>query len=213
MLLNIKNNLARGVNTWQGYSLTDTRIKQQGNITMGKKTEQVIFSNYCDDSFSFNDAKEYCIERHLEDFPEETDWKPTDSEVWEEIYEQTEICWEDTQYELKKFFNDGSTYILTGSAGLWNGRSRGGIIVKNYNTLTRAWANVDSVKIFDEGGVFHIYGYHHDGTNCWEVKKLTKRGVEYLNRHEYDDPQTLHEKLWGKGYSVNLHYAKKVFGC
>jgi hypothetical protein len=102
---------------------------------------------------------------------------------------------------------------LTGTAGLWDGRAKGGAVIRNFNDLSRAWANVDYVKIFDNKGMFSIQGIHHDGTNCWDVKKLTKRGVAYLDRHEYDDPQTLHEKLWEKGYSVNLHYAKKVFGC
>lgn len=183
---------------------------------MAKKTpksEISIFSNYCDDCCPFDEAKAYCIERHLDSHPEDKDWTPSDDEVWKEIYEQTEICWDDTKSDLKRFFNDGSTYILTGTAGLWNGRSRGGTVIRNFNDLSKAWSDVDYVKIFDDKGMFNIHGIHHDGTNCWEVKKLTKRGVEYLDRHEYDDPQTLHEKLWGKGYSVNLHYAKKVFGC
>ena len=180
---------------------------------MAKKNEIVIFSDYCDDGCPFDDAKAYCIDRHLDFEPDDTEWEPTDEEVWDEIYEQTRLNWEDTESSLKDFFNDGSTYLLTGYAGLWNGNAAGGTIVKDFNDLSKAWANVDSVKIFDEKGVFNIHGYHHDGTNCWKVKKLTKRGEAYLDRHEYDDPRTLHEKLWEKGYSVNLHFAKKVYGC
>ena len=55
-------------------------------------------------------------------------------------------------------------------------------------------------------------GQEFQYVNCFEVKKLTKRGEAYYNNHKYDDPQTLHEKLLSKGYSVNLHYAKKVYG-
>ena len=177
-----------------------------------KKTERVIFDNYGDNGYSFDDAKQYCIERHLDDYPDEKDWEPSDEEVWQEIYDCNEISWEDESYELKKFFNDDETYILTGFAGCWDGRHAGGYVFKGFNQLSRAWQNVDSFKIYDDNGKFCINGYHHDGTNCWEVKKLTKKGLDYYNRHEYDNPQTLHEKLWEKGYSVNLHYAKKVYG-
>jgi len=176
-----------------------------------KNTEVVIFDNY--DGYDWDDAKQYCIDRHLEDYPEDKDWEPSNEEISQEIYDCNEIAWEEEASNLKKFFNDGSIFILVGSAGLWDGRHRGGFVVKNYNDLSKAWGNVDAMKIFDDKGVFNIHGYHHDGTNCWEVKKLTKRGVAYFDRHEYDDPQTLHEKLWSKGYSVNLHYAKKVYGC
>ena len=72
---------------------------------MAKKTpksEISIFSNYCDDSFPFDEAKAYCIERHLEENPEDKDWTPSANEVWDEIYEQTEICWDDTKSESYK---------------------------------------------------------------------------------------------------------------
>ena len=41
---------------------------------MAKKTpksEISIFSNYCDDCCPFDEAKAYCIERHLEENPED----------------------------------------------------------------------------------------------------------------------------------------------
>jgi len=178
------------------------------------KKEVIIFSDYCDEAYPFEEAKECCKERHLEEYPEDKDWEPSDDEVWNEIYSVTQISWEDIQYDLKEFFNDGSVYILTGTAGLWDGRKKGGAIIRSYKDLSRAWAGMDNVKFTDERGVFNIYGYHHDGTNHWQVRKLTERGLKYLKRHpEWDeDPEELHTKLWGKGYSVNLNYVKKVWG-
>ena len=174
------------------------------------KSIRTIFDNY--DGYSYEDAKAYCIERHLDEEPDDTEWEPEDSEIYQEIEDCNNLIWEDTSRELERFFNDGSTYILTGTAGTWRGRLAGGCVINGYNDLTKAWANCDYVKIYDDLGKFFIEASHHDGTNCWEVKKLTKRGESYLGRHQYDDDRELHEKLFSKGYSVNLHYAKKVFG-
>ena len=173
--------------------------------------ERTIFNNY--DGYSYKDAEQYCIERHLEDYPEDTEWEPSDNEVYEEIESNYEFAWDDVSSELKSFFDDGDTFVLTGTAGTWRGRMAGGAIIHNYNELSKAWANRDYVVIKDTNGKFSIDATHHDGTDYWEVRKLTKRGLDYLNKHEYDDPEELHSKLASKGYSVNLHYCKNVWGC
>lgn len=175
-------------------------------------------SIYDDSSYSFEEAKAFCKERYYEDTPKEeqvADYEPSNSEVEDEIYTANEISWSEARSEMQNFFKfDEDKYLLKGYAGTWRGQQDGGSIIENWNTLAKAWANGDyGLKIYDEGGKFVIEETHHDGTNHWEVKKLTKKGEAYLNRHEYDDPRTLHEKLWSKGYSVNLHFAKKVYGC
>lgn len=173
-----------------------------------KKTETIIYNDH--DGYDWDDAEKYCIERHLEEYPEETDWEPTDEEIQEEIRISNETSWDSESSLLKNFFDDGSTYIITGFIGNWDGRHYGGRVFKGFNGLNVCFCY--KTKIFDDKGVFNIHSYHHDGVNCFEVKKLTKRGEAYYNNHKYDDPQTLHEKLLSKGYSVNLHYAKKVYG-
>ena len=59
------------------------------------KSEVLIFSNYHDDCCPFEDAKEYCLERHLEDYPDDKNWSPSDEEVWEEILSDACHCYVD----------------------------------------------------------------------------------------------------------------------
>ena len=177
-----------------------------------RKNYTVIYNDY--DGYTYDDAKQNLKEMHLEDYPDDKDWEPTDEEIQSEINISDEVIWDDTKYELEKLFNNGDTYILCGYAGLWNGNARGGFIFDNFNEFSRVFNNVDYVKIYDQGGKFYIDGYHHDGTNHWHVKRLTEKGLKYYDRHCEDNIINLHQRLFDtrSGYSVNLKYAKNILG-
>lgn len=117
----------------------------------------------------------------------------------------------------KKMFNNGDTYVLRGTCGLWYGTSEAGAIIEQYSDLSKSFGNYDYIKIYDEmqGGhrIFTYVGYHHDGTNRFQVRKLTDKGLRYLEKYENNmSSRELHEKLWGKGYSVNIDFTNRVYG-
>ena len=64
--------------------------------------ERVIYNNY-DVTELYDYAKEYLIEQHKEEYPDDKDYEPSDNEVWEEYYFQDKFI-------LKKN-NNFSTFI------------------------------------------------------------------------------------------------------
>lgn len=181
--------------------------------------KNVLFSNYYD-SDRENYIREWLMESRGEDNP---DWETLDDipdeEVWEEMDFNSEIDWEDTQRELRNFF-EGKTIIVVGKVGRWNGTFDAGKVI-SYNELYKCWNNCDYVEIYDEDGHMHISSSHHDGTNHFEVKVLTEKGVEVFDNWEYDcgklkhlSEQEIHEKLFGNSrYSHIPHFAREVYGC
>lgn len=171
----------------------------------------VLFDNY---DWDTDGAREECIEKHLESYPEDTNYEPSDDEIWEEIHFQEEINWDEISYQLDKIFNSKDTFLITGSAGRWDGSHMGGSIINSFKELSKAWNDCDYIKMYDQNGRFFIKASHHDGTNCWEVRRLNQRGVKYAEDHSWDmEPRELQEKLYDHRYSNNPWIAKRIWGC
>lgn len=179
---------------------------------MTEARERIIYSNYfSQDDYEY--AEESVKERHLEEFPDDKEYEPTESEIWDEYYFLQDMTWDDEECNLKKFFNNG-TFILQGSIGCWNGRYGGGFVFDSFNELCRVWNDCDYVKLYDENGHFFIKCSHHDGTNLFEVRELNDKGYEYYsNRYYCDDTRRVHNRLMTSKYSRLPHYAHKVYGC
>ena len=142
----------------------------------------------------------------------------TENNLWEEIYFLDSINWEDEKEQLENFFNDGNTWILQGFTGRWDGTYKGGYIFTDFMEMFyKATKDCDYIHIYDENGHFYIQCSHHDGTNLYEVKKVTQNGTYYLERWEdnWEDKRTeeyIHDQIMKK-YSVLPHYMHNVYGC
>ena len=162
---------------------------------------RILYDNY--DGYSYEDAKRDCIERHIEDYPNDIDYIPTDTEIGDEINFVDQITWENTEQELRRIFDSGDTFIMQGSCGTWSGRLVAGGVINNFNELCRAWNNCDYLKIYvDRYGRFNIESSHHDGTNYFIVKQLNDKGLNYYDKHGsniYSDRQ-----LFTSKYSKNI---------
>ena len=157
------------------------------------------------------------IKSAIRESREDDNYEPTESEIYDWYNEDIRLCWESEEYELEKMFNNGDTYVLRGTCGLWYGTCNAGTIIEKYSDLSKSFGNYDYIKIYDEmqggHGIFTYVGYHHDGTNRFQVRKLTDKGLRYLEKHEGDmSDRELHEKLWRKGYSVNIDFTNRVYG-
>lgn len=110
------------------------------------------------------------------------------------LYDETEFencddmndSWETFSYDLKEAldFSD-DIYVIYGSFGRWDGPVRGGNIVRSYNDLMNFLSfRGDHQDVFsDEGGEFTIDQYHHDGSNHYTMRKLTRKGLERYWNH------------------------------
>ena len=179
---------------------------------------RLIYSNFFGEFNTEEYAREWLFEEYCND-PElaGVNWESVDDipdeMVWKELSHQDEISWEDAQYELEKFFDPGY-WILQGSFGLWWGRPRGGFIFDSFKEMAKAWNNCDYIRLYDENGHFYIDAAHHDGTNCYEVKRLTEKGREYIENHKWDPDEEVHDVVFNSNiYSGLPHYAHKVWGC
>lgn len=174
--------------------------------------KRIIYNNYD----LWEDLKDYAIE-NLTDYGM-NESEITEDDIWDEIYSINENDWDFEKENLEKFFNDGSTWILQGYTGKWNGRYTCGTIFDNFfNIYYKAVKDCDYISIYDENGHFYIKCSHHDGTNLYEIRKLTQKGIEYLDRWEwnYNDNRTeehVHNMIIKK-YSVLPHFAHNVYGC
>ena len=142
---------------------------------------------------------------------------PTMDDIEREICFMDATNWECEKERLEQFFNDGSEYILQGYVGTWRGAAQAGFIFNDFmDAYCRATKDCDYVHIYDENGHFYIKCSHHDGTNLYEIKRITERGLAYFDRWEQNlnDKRTeehIHNMIM-KNYSEAPHFAYHVYG-
>lgn len=174
--------------------------------------KHTIFNNYYSREAEA-EARQYLFDEYVEKNGWQSINDVPDNEVWDEMWFREEVEWDDAVAELKEFFND-EYFLVYGSFGGWRGRQPAGKVITRFEELGAAWRDCDYINLYDENGHFYIECSHHDGNNYYEVKKLTDKGVEYLdsglNWHDKD----AHEKVFNCNlYSALPHYAHRVFGC
>lgn len=139
----------------------------------------------------------------------------TDDMIYNEMHFLEEMYWNDISYELKHFFDKGSAWLLTGSIGRWDGNYRGGYIFNTFEEFCKCLEDCAYIEITDNKGHFEVKCSHHDGTNFYEVKRVSDFGYEWYNNHSWDMyEEELHTKMWNNNFMTSLpHFARDVYGC
>lgn len=135
--------------------------------------------------------------------------------LWYEMHFLEEMYWDDFSYELKNFFDKGDAWLLTGSIGRWDGNYRGGYIFNTFEEFCKCLKDCDYIEITDNKGHLEIKCSHHDGTNFYEVKRVSDFGCEWYDNHSWDMyEEELHTKMWNNNFMTSLpHFARDVYGC
>lgn len=164
---------------------------------------------------------DYDLWDNYKDFAIETlseyDTMVTDDAIWNIINDGNMLNWKEVKEQLETFFDDG-TWILRGTVERWDGTYEAGTIFTNFMCMYKeATKDCDCTHLYDQNGHFHIQCAHHDGTNHYEIRKLTDKGINYLMnwKQNWNDKRTeqyVRDKLIQK-YSVLPHFAYKVYGC
>lgn len=104
-------------------------------------------------------------------------------------------------------------YLVIGDLGLWYGTVQGGKIIRGLWRAIRECFE-DYNHIYQKGKRLHVDAIHHDGTNRFQIKELTRRGVEYWQRHEYDmTDRELHQRLFKDShYSHEVSMFNEIYG-
>ena len=84
--------------------------------------------------------------------------------------------------------------------------------------ITKAGKDCEYFHYYDVNGHFYLRCSHHDGTNLFEIRKVTEKGMDYYERWEsapYTDKRSerdIHKALIDR-YTVLPNYAHEVWGC
>ena len=171
--------------------------------------KHVLYSNYYG-WISKDEIRQYLWDCEYIDHLDEA----TDDMIYDTMYELERMYWDDISYELKHFFDKGDAWLLTGSIGRWDGNYRGGYIFNTFEEFCKCLEDCAYVEITDNKGHLEIKCSHHDGTNFYEVKRVSDFGCEWYDNHSWDMyEEELHAKMWNNNFMTSLpHFARDVYG-
>ena len=109
--------------------------------------------------------------------------------------------WEDFKDNVKYSSLNNEQFLITGTLGLWNGSPT--IIPVLENSLEEAINRCISGSTMDievefDNGHLNVYCSHHDGTNCFEIYRLSYLGKKEVEKEKYYY-QDLPDKEWMHG--------------
>lgn len=175
---------------------------------MAKK--RLIYSNY-DLYEMYDECRAFLAEEHEPD-------EITEEMIWDEIYFQDRINWDDEHERLKSWIN-GYYFMIRGYVGRWDGSHSAGHVFTDFDEMFyHAIKDCDYWEFWDENGHLYFKCSHHDGTNLFEIKRLNDKALSFLEKWEYgDDPRTekeIHDIIWNSNFMSKLpHFAHTVYGC
>ena len=175
------------------------------------KIKTTVFYNDAETD-RFEATKDYLFET----FAEEEGWESADdipdSVVYHEIDEDLRREWEDFRSEMEPVFAKDS-FLLTGTCGRWDGPAQGGKFIHSFNELLDCIRHLDYVKFYDENGHFYISGYHHDGSDHYELRRLTRKGYEFADRNYFAHDRDLHTTIMRNNFLSALpRLAERLYG-
>ena len=175
-----------------------------------KQKTMVLYNNI--DTRDFENMREYLFETYAE----EEGWVSIDEipdcVVRHELDEEDRRDWKNFICDIDILLSK-DTYLLTGTCGRWNGPAEGGKFIHNINDLTQCIKHLDYIKIVDENGHLKIYGYHHDGSDSYELKRLTKKGYAFAYKYYFARDRQLHRTIMNNNfYSALPRMAERLYG-
>lgn len=175
---------------------------------MAKKVKSIVlFDNY--NNYDFEDMKKSLAELNERDIE-----SISDDEVWDSIREEENKMFSIAKLDLKEMFGDNEKVIARGTCGIWRGKFDA---IKIFDNIEKALyaciKDCDYIKIEIEGKKVKVSSSHHDGSNYFEIKKVTEMGEKMYDNWNYQYRSRLQglseyeilEKIWN-----NSHYSHLV---
>lgn len=160
--------------------------------------ERIIFDSYAD---RFDEMREMLLESYAPD-------EVTDEFVYDVIADDLRFEMEDVRENLRNLFA-GETLIAVGHCGTWRGNLPAGNVSDDFDDMfDRMTCDCDYIRIWDENGHLFVECSHHDGTNRFEIKRLTARGIALYEQWEGDwDDKRTRQQIHALLFSYNLFSA------
>ena len=172
------------------------------SANMKKKINYVLYASDAYDNLSYKEYKEICEDNGWPVYEEGS------TEYWNQISNLQNWDWEDFEDNMKYSEYANSPCMIMGSDGLWNGRHE--IVPVVCDDLLDAikmcvctrFASECDIEVND--GHIDVTVYHHDGTNCYEIWLLSKKGQVEVERKKY---------TWdGYDYEPKKWWFKNIYG-
>lgn len=164
------------------------------------KKEFILYSNNYD-FYDFDDIKSQ--------MQDDADGEPVcDSAVWDEIATLQDFDWQEFTDNAKKIFNE-NVFLMLADCGRWNGRRQVWKIIDGWDDFLRIIQHGDYITITDSDGRLFVTVCHHDATDYFELKQLTKHGERLFycgNFGEHTD------KTYNNNINSKLPRLAKTFG-
>ena len=176
------------------------------------KTKEIVIY----DSFYTYEKEEQARESLFENYACEEGWNTTEDIPYErvssEIYFQDSDSWEELQDGLKTLL-EHNYGLLTGYCGTWRGNMAGGKFIHTVDDLLSVIRHLDYIRIVDRNGHLIITGWHHDGSDEYELKLLTKKGYKYAKCNYFAKDRELHNTIMGCNlFSALPRFAQRIYG-
>ena len=123
------------------------------------------------------------------------------------ISQENDLCLDCEKENVECFERRYGTkhYVVLADLGLWNGRYDGGKVIKGlWGAIQKCFEDYNT--IYQDGKRLKVTAHHHDGTNHFQIRELTPRGLEFWYKHQYDySDRKLNETLFN-----DSHYSNEV---
>lgn len=165
----------------------------------------------------YSTEKEKSTREFLFDFyAEDEGWKSADEIPYQRVFDQMnfedDIIWQDVKDRLSSMFQT-HCYLLTGYCGTWRGNLASGEFIHSISDLLSTLNHLDDIRITDRNGHLIIEGSHHDGSDCYELKRLTNKGYLLADNNYFARDRDLHNTIMKNNfYSALPRFAKSMYG-
>lgn len=153
-------------------------------------------------------------EEMKQDYEEIYGETPNEEELDRFIEDTNDVYFDDERSNVESYENQHGlkTYVILADLGLWYGHAAGGKIIKGlWNAISKCFEDYN--HIYEYKRRLCVDAIHHDGTNHFQIKELTPKGLEYIENHPYMSDRELHERLFKDShYSHEVTLFKTIYG-
>ena len=165
------------------------------------------------DSRRFTEAQEEIFEVQNEDGQWTTPNDVPDEMVFQSMHQDDEYMWDEFRWAMEKLLNE-TPCLIVGTCGRWDGNYDAGSFIRTFSDLRRGLSHLDELKIYETNGHLYIEGYHHDGRDFYEVKRLTTKGRQIAESNDYAHDGKLHRMMMNSNLFTGLpRLAERIYGA
>lgn len=168
---------------------------------MAKVIDYTLFDSRWWINMTWDNFKSMCMEMDIE-IPEENS-----EAYWDIISQQTDLDYDSLFDNLAYSYYKNNRVMITGSIGRWNGQPDiVPVLCDNVcEAVKKCMTDADDYDVRVEDGVIYVNGYHHDGTNHFEIHLLSAKGEKEVDREKYRYEDYEPKKYWFKKFRGYLY--------